>query len=144
MKFKLLNDEHQKTFAVILDSGDDVIPCITSFARQQKLSAAQFTAIGAFSKAVLGFFDFSVKDYKKIAVAQQTEVLNMTGDITLYKDEPKLHAHVVLGKEDGTAHGGHLLEATVHPTLEIILTESPAHLVRQMDEQTGIPLIRIE
>ena len=67
----------------------------------------------------------------------------MTGDITLYKDEPKVHAHVVVGKEDGTAHGGHLLEAIVNPTLEIILTESPTYLQREMDEAIGIPLINV-
>jgi predicted DNA-binding protein with PD1-like motif len=96
------------------------------------------------SEATLGFFNFEIKDYKKINVNEQTEVLSLLGDVSLYNNKPKIHAHIVLGKEDGTAHGGHLLEGTVHPTLEIILTESPAHLERQMDEEIGIPLIKIQ
>ncbi len=143
MKSKLLNDEQQKTFAVILDSGDEVMESIFSFAKEQKLHASQFNAIGAFSKVTLGYFDFGIKDYKRIEINEQVEVLNIAGDISLYENEYKIHAHVVVGKKDGTAHGGHLMNATVHPTLEIILTESPAYLKREMDKDSGIPLIKI-
>ena len=144
MKYKVLNDDGQKTFALIMSTGDEVAGCITRFAKDQKISAAQFTGIGAFSSATLGFFDVTRKEYKRIKISEQTEVLSLLGDISTYKSEPKLHAHVVLGKEDGSAHGGHLLDAIARPTVEIILTESPAHLKREMDETTGIPLIRIE
>ena len=143
MKSKLLNDDKQKTFAIILDSGDEVMESITSFAKEQKLHASQFNAIGAFSKVTLGYFDFSIKDYQKIEINEQVEVLNIAGDISLYENEYKIHAHVVVGKKDGSAHGGHLMKATVHPTLEIILTESPAYLKREMDKDSGIPLIKI-
>ena len=143
MKYKLLNADKQKTYAIILDSGDEVMECINSFAKKENLKASQFNAIGAFSKTTLGFFDFKIKDYKKIEINEQVEVLNIAGDISLYKSEIKTHAHVVVGNEEGKAYGGHLLKATVHPTLEIILTESPAYLERQMDGDSGIPLIKI-
>lgn len=144
MKSKLINDKDgQKTYALILDSGDEVMSNITEFAREQALSASQFTAIGAFSEVMLGFFDLSIKDYKKIPISEQVEVLALTGDIAMHEGKPKVHAHVVLGKVDGTAHGGHLLKATVEPTLEVILTESPSHLQRKVDPETGLPLIAI-
>ena len=143
MNYKLINNDKQKTFAIILESGEEVMEKLMSFAEEQKLSASQFTAIGAFSGATVGFFDFAIKDYKKIPLKEQMEVLVLTGDISKYNNEYKIHAHVVLGKPDGTAHGGHLINATVHPTLEIILNESPAHLQRQMDKDSGIPLIKM-
>lgn len=143
MKYQLINDDQQKTFAVILESGEEVMQKIMEFAKAQKISASQFTAIGAFSETIVGFFDFSIKDYKKIPFKQQMEVLTLNGDITLFKGEYKIHAHVVLGKEDGRAHGGHLLKATVHPTLELILNESPAYLSREMDKESGLALIKI-
>jgi predicted DNA-binding protein with PD1-like motif len=143
MKYQLINDDQQKTFAVILESGEEVMQKIMEFAKAQKISASQFTAIGAFSETIVGFFDFSIKDYKKIPFKQQMEVLTLNGDITLFKGEYKIHAHVVLGKEDGSAHGGHLLKATVHPTLELILNESPAYLSREMDKESGLALIKI-
>ena len=143
MKYQLINNDQQKTFAVILESGEEVMEKIMEFAKEQKISASQFTAIGAFSNTIVGFFDFSTKDYKKIPFKEQMEVLTLNGDITLFKGEYKIHAHVVLGKEDGTAHGGHLLKATVHPTLEIILNESPACLSREIDQESGLALIKI-
>ncbi|HUZ60854.1 MAG TPA: PPC domain-containing DNA-binding protein [Hanamia sp.] len=143
MNFKLLNDEEQKTYAIIMDSGDEVTEQLMTFAKKEKLSASQFTAIGAFSESVVGFFDFSIKDYKKIPFKEQMEVLALTGDISIYKDEYKIHAHVVLGRSDGSAHGGHLMKAIAHPTLEIILNESPEYLKREMDKDSGIPLIKI-
>lgn len=144
MKSKLLNDSNgQKTYALIFDSGDEVEEHLTEFSRKNKLTSSQFTAIGAFSEVTLGFFDFSIKDYKKNHIREQVEVLNLTGDIAMYDGKPKVHAHVVVGKKDGTAYGGHLLKATVKPTLEVILTESPAYLQRKTDPETGLALIAI-
>jgi predicted DNA-binding protein with PD1-like motif len=143
MKCKLINNAAQKTYAIILAKGDEVSASLMEFARKENIHAAQFTAIGALSNAVVGYFDFSIKDYKRITIDEQTEVLSMIGDISVFDGKPKLHAHLVLGKSDGTAHGGHLLEARVNPTLEIIVTESPSYLVRKMDQESGIPLIDV-
>ena len=143
MKSKLINDGPQRTFAVVLDSGDEVTECLLAFAREQKLSASQFSGLGAFSEVVLGYFDWQKKDYDEIRIDEQVEVLNLTGDVALNDGEPKLHPHVVVGKRDGTAHGGHLLKARVRPTLEVILTESPAHLTRKTDPESGLALISL-
>jgi predicted DNA-binding protein with PD1-like motif len=144
MKSKLIHEGAQKTFALVLEKDNEVVQELTRFAKQEKLDATELTAIGAFRSAVLGFFDREKKDYKKIAVNEQVEVLSLIGDIALSRGEPKLHAHVVLGKADGTACGGHLLEAYVWPTLEVVLTESPSYLRRKMDEETGLPLIDLK
>jgi len=144
MHFKLLNDGEQKTFAVIMESGDEVMNQLLAFAEQKNLRASQFTAIGAFKKATLGYFEFGIKDYKKIPVDEQVEVLAFTGDVSMYEQKQKVHAHVVLGKSDGSTCGGHLLKGFAHPTLEIILTESPAWLKREMDTEAHIPLITVE
>lgn len=144
MKSKLLNTKREKTFVLVLDTGEEIMENLSSFAREQQLQAAHFTAIGALYKVVVGFFDFQIRDYRQIKIDEQVEVLSLLGDITSgIRNEPKIHAHIVLGKADGTAHGGHLLNAWIRPTLEIILQESPAHLIRKMDITTGLPLIRL-
>jgi uncharacterized protein len=142
MKSTLLH-EHQglRTFAVVLATGDEVVSSITSLATEQHLATTQFTAIGALSRAVVAFFEWESRRYRNIAIDEQVEVLSLLGDITLDEGKPKVHAHVVLGKSDGTAHGGHLGEAVVRPTLEIILTETPKHLRRRFDRESGLPLI---
>lgn len=143
MKYKLINKGEQNTYAIIMDSGDEVMEQLMVFAEKEKLNASQFTAIGAFIETITGFFDFTVKNYQKTSFKEQMEVLALTGDISFYKEKYEIHTHVVLGRKDGTAHGGHLLKGITHPTLEIILNESPTYLKREMDKESGIPLIVI-
>ena len=144
MRSKLLNDGPERTWALIFETGDEPVSLITEFARAQGISAARLSAIGAFSDVVLGYFDWQKKDYKRIEIHEQVEVLSLLGDIALgERGEPKLHAHAVLGKQDGSAHGGHLLEGRVRPTLEVVLVQSPAALQKVHDPETGLALIRI-
>ncbi|MFL6208712.1 MAG: PPC domain-containing DNA-binding protein [Pyrinomonadaceae bacterium] len=141
MKSKLIHDGGEKTFVIVFDTGDEVVAGLLDFAREHR-RAASLTAIGAFERVTLGFFEAERKDYKKIFIDEQVEVLSLIGNITLAEnDEPKVHAHVVVGRRDGTAHGGHLLEAHVRPTLEVVLTESPTRLRRKMDAEVGLALI---
>ncbi len=147
MKSKLLNEQQsQKTYAVIFDKDDEVAKGLLSFAREHKLSASHFTAIGGFSDMILGYFDREKKEYQKIPIHEQVEVLSLVGDIAINEKngEPKVHAHVVVGKSDGTAYGGHIMEAKVWPTLEVIVVESPGYLQRRSDPETGLALISLE
>jgi predicted DNA-binding protein with PD1-like motif len=142
MKTALLNDHGGlRTFAVVLETGDEAMRAIGSFAREHQLRATEFTAIGAFSRVVVAYFDWTTKKYHHIPIVEQVEVLSLVGDITLEEGQPKVHAHVVIGKADATAHGGHLVEGIVRPTLEILITETPAHLRRRFDPQSGLALI---
>jgi predicted DNA-binding protein with PD1-like motif len=141
VKAKLLQDQGEKTWAVIFDKGDEVVAGLTSFAKEQRLDSSHFTAIGAFQRATLAYFQRDRKEYKKLPIDEQVEVLSLVGDIAQKGDEPTVHAHVVVGREDGTTRGGHLLEAHVWPTLEVILTETPGYLRKRHDEETGLALI---
>lgn len=142
MESKLLNRGPPQIYAVILQTGDEAVECLTRFAREHGLDAAQITAIGAFRRVTLGYFEMERKDYRRIELDEQLELLSLLADVALEQDEPKLHAHVVLGRSDGSTCGGHLLEAWVRPTLEAIVTESPSYLIRRHDPQTGLSLIR--
>ena len=143
MRWKLINDGPQRTFALVFEKGDEIVAEMTAFAAEQELSASQFTGLGALSDVVLGFFDWETKDYRRIAVREQVEVVSLVGDVTCGDGQPKLHPHIVVSKSDGAAMGGHLLEGHVRPTLEVIVTESPAHLRRRRDPETGLALIDI-
>ncbi len=144
MKSKLIHEHYgEKTFALIFDTGDEAMAGLVEFAKLNHLGASHFTAIGAFRDVTLGYFDWESKEYTRIPVSEQVEVLSLIGDVALKDGEPKVHAHVVAGRSDGSTRGGHLLEARVRPTLEVILTESPQHLRKQVDEESGLALIRI-
>lgn len=142
MKVALLEErDGLRVFAVVLASGDEAIQCVTAFATEHRLKASQFTAIGAFERAVVAYFDWPSKQYQHVTIGEQVEVLSLNGDVTIENGEPKVHAHVVVGKRDATAHGGHLIEGHVRPTLELMVTELPRHLYRRHDPASGLALI---
>jgi predicted DNA-binding protein with PD1-like motif len=132
----------QRTFVVILDPGEESFSTISDFAEKQRIGAASLTALGAFSKATVGWFDLAEKTYRKNRVEQQCEVLSALGDIAIDDSgKPSVHVHVVLGLCDGTTRGGHLLEGPVQPILEVTLVETPVHLRRRKRPELGIALI---
>jgi hypothetical protein len=142
MKTALLGEHGGlRTFVLVLSTGDEAMAALAAFAGEHQLRATQFTAIGAFSRVVVAYFDWTTKQYRNISIAEQVEALSLVGDITLESGKPKVHAHVVVGKADATAHGGHLVEGLVRPTLEVLMTETPAHLRRRFDPQSGLALI---
>jgi|SRR5688572_26516531 len=144
MELKLIFErEGLKTYALVYEKGDEFMLELQHFAEQYALAASHFSAIGAFSDAVLGYFDRHLMDYKKIPVNEQVEVLSLNGNITLSEEGYKVHAHAVLGKSNASAIGGHILEAHIWPTLEVIVEESPKHLLRQIDPETGLPLLEL-
>lgn len=144
MRWKLVNADPPVTYVVALETGDEAIKCLTDFVRRQEVEAASITAIGAFRRAVLGYFDWQSKQYKKIPVDEQVEVLSAIGDVAVADGQPTLHIHAVLGKSDGSVVGGHLLSAEVRPTLEVILTQSPSYLRKAKDPETGLALLAID
>lgn len=146
MQSKLLhetdgNTGSARTFAVVFEAGDEPADGLRAFADEHEISAARLSGLGAVRRATLAFFVPEKKEYDEIPVREQTEVLSLTGNVALHEGRPRLHAHAVLGRRDGETVGGHLLGATVRPTLEVMLVETPAALHRQMDEASGLPLI---
>ena len=136
-------DQSPKTFVLVFRTGDELATGLSKFAEEQKLSAASFKAVGALSSVRLAWFSWEAKQYEpSVILDEQVELLSLIGDVALKDGKPFVHAHVVVGRKDGTAHGGHLLEAHVRPTCEVILTESPTHLQRVVDPNTGFALIR--
>jgi uncharacterized protein len=144
MRTKVLGEGESRVMALVFDQGDEVVATLERFAQERGLDAAHFTAIGAFERAMLGYFSWEKKEYLKIPVEEQVEVLSLAGDVALQDGKRKIHAHAVLGRRDGSTVGGHLLAASVRPTLELMLTESPAHLRRVHDPATGLALIKID
>jgi predicted DNA-binding protein with PD1-like motif len=143
MKSKILTETGDgKIWLLVLESGEEVKTLLEKFAADEEIQAASFIALGAFQRARLGYFEWEKKTYKDIPVEEQVEVITLAGDIV--RDEsgkPSLHAHTVLGRSDGSTRGGHLLQGIVRPTLEITLTQSPAHLVRRPHPELGLALI---
>jgi hypothetical protein len=143
MRSKLLNERGgERTFAVLLAAGDEVIRSLEVFVAENKIDGAELHAIGAFCNVDLGYFDWETKSYRKNRFEEQVEVGSLTGDVATGPDgKPAMHIHCVLGRRDGASLAGHLLRAVVRPTLEIILRDTPAHLHKRTDAESGLALI---
>ncbi len=144
MKYKVVEDADVVTYVVVCDPGDEAVAALTQFAQAEDLEAASIAAVGAFEHAVVGWFDRAARDYRRIRVDEQCEVLSLLGDVAEGQDGPILHMHTVLGLSDGTTRGGHLLEGKVFPTLEVVVTETPAELRKVMRPDIGIALIDLD
>jgi uncharacterized protein len=144
VKAKVVEDADVVTYVVVCDPGDEAVSVLTQFARSERLEAAQITAVGAFESATVGWFDRAARDYRRIPVDEQCEVLSLIGDVAEGQDGPILHVHAVLGLSDGTTRGGHLLEGRVFPTLEAVVTETPARLRKVLRPDIGIALIDLD
>jgi len=140
-KAALLSDGDAKTYLLVFRSGQEVMRGLLAFAKKHKLVAGQLTGIGAISDAVIGYFDPKKKTYLRNHEKGQAELLSLTGNLAVYDNEPFFHVHVALGLRDGSARGGHLFEATVHPTVELVLTTYSKTVQRKIDAETGLPLL---
>jgi len=123
---------------LVFDPGDEVIAALQQHIADQHIPAAWFQAIGAFERSVIAYWNRETKQYEDIAVDEQVEVLALSGNV----NRTKVHAHVVLGRRDGSTIGGHLKRGIVYPTIEMHLTQLDSEHVRQRDEATGLDLIR--
>lgn len=130
-----------RTFVLVMDKDDEAFEQISGFAADHDLNGASLTAVGAARGATLGYFDPEITDYRLTDFDEQMEVLSLVGDIASKNGAPALHAHLVLGRKDSSAIGGHLKKLVVWPTLEVVLTETPTELRKTVDPETGLALI---
>jgi hypothetical protein len=144
MKYKLMSRRDGREFLLVFDTGDEVASLLPRFSEEQQLGASRFTAVGALSDITVGYFDLQAKKYLPIKIDEQVELVSLIGNIAIYEGKHRLHAHAMVATRDGTAHGGHLIEAHVRPTVELFLTERPTNLVRTLDQDANIPLIDID
>jgi predicted DNA-binding protein with PD1-like motif len=144
MKSRLVWEQAgERTFVVVLDAGDEAFAAISDFANSNRLGGASLSAIGAFERATVGWFDLRAKSYRPIEIDEQCEGLTLLGDIAVGDDgRASLHMHAVLGLKDGSTRGGHFLNGIVRPTLEVTIVETPAHLRRRKQAGLGIALIQ--
>jgi predicted DNA-binding protein with PD1-like motif len=131
-----------KSYVLILSKGDEVMTALADFARDQKVVNAHFVGIGGVRDPEVAWFDLTRKEFKTMSLAEQMEVLTMSGDIALAESgQPIVHAHLALGRSNGKAWGGHLLHAVTSPTLELYVTTFPQPLYKRADPDTGILII---
>jgi uncharacterized protein len=137
----LARDANGRTAVLVFEHGDNVMPLFKRWCADQHISAAHFTAIGAFESVTMAWFNWETKQYQQIPVDEQVEVLSLAGDVARNEGEPAVHAHIVVGRHDGSTSGGHFVDGVVRPTLELVVQETPVYLAKRHDPESGLALI---
>jgi uncharacterized protein len=81
------------------------------------------------------------QNVQKVPIVGQHEVIGMSGDIALFQGKPVVHTHMIVGGKDGTTRAGHVLDAYVSPTLEVMVTVDPITMQKRLDPATDLTLI---
>lgn len=123
-----------------LAKGDDLLGALTNICQELGITLGEVKAIGAVSRARIGYYHQNARQYEWLDLDRHMEVLALEGNISLKDGQPFVHAHVILADGDGRACGGHLAEGTVVFALEFVIQElkSDRLLNRQMDGETGL------
>jgi predicted DNA-binding protein with PD1-like motif len=142
VKVKMITDKGDvKTYALIFSAGDEVLSGLTEFAINYHVKSAHFTGIGDARTSKFGWYDESKKLFRVNQLDSFAEITSLIGDIAMNNNNPVVHAHINLATQDGIVHGGHLLEAWVEPTLEVIITVEPVELYKRLAPEFGINVI---
>ncbi|MEO6524495.1 MAG: DUF296 domain-containing protein [Mucilaginibacter sp.] len=143
MKIKLLSETGRgvKTYAIILNRGDDILSGLTEFAEKYHVTCAHFSGLGAISSGRLGCYDREKQMYHIIPVKGQAETVSFLGNIAMFNGKPTVHVHMAVAQSSGILLGGHLFQGTVWPTLEITLTVEPTALYKKKEMDTGFALV---
>ena len=136
--------ESEDEILLRLARGEKIIESLTQLADRRGLGFCWFNAIGAVENAELGFFVRDQKEYRRKTFSESFELVSLIGNITEVDGSPFCHAHVVLGDADFRLWGGHLFEATVSVTCELVLRSHPFTVPRSDHEEVGLNLWNLD
>lgn len=134
--------DYGKYLIVRVKHDSDIINFLTDLAKENEITAATFTVIGALKKAKLGFYDQKKREYLENKLQAPQEIASCVGNISIREDKAFVHAHAVLADREGNTKAGHLLEGRVFAA-EVHLTELKGEVVRKYDSVTGLSLWNI-
>lgn len=135
MNYKKIDDTH---ILVRLDVADDVVASLMTVAERENIRLASVQGIGAADHVVMGVYNVATREFKANIMDGALEITSILGTLDTMEGEHYSHLHIALGDEEGRAYGGHLKEATISGTAEIMLTILPGEINRAECPKTGL------
>lgn len=133
-----------KTIVVRLDRGEEVITSISDICRKENITAGKISGIGAANRTTIGIFDPEKQKYSSTTYEGDYEISNITGTVSVMKEEPYLHLHITIGNPvSGQCHAGHLSESVISATSEIFIEINDGILNRRFDDTIGLNILDI-
>jgi predicted DNA-binding protein with PD1-like motif len=127
---------------VRLEMGERIIETLTALCASENIRAASISGVGTCVRAELGSLDWESKTHRPRLIEEHCEIAALVGNVSRQEGRPVVHLHATLADAECRAYGGHLREAVVQATAEIIITILPGELPRSKDPATGLNLIK--
>lgn len=129
------------TYIVRMDKGEEILATLQAFAEKEGVKHASVTALGAVNDFTIGVFDTAAKVYKANRFQGVYEIVSLVGTINTKDGAFYAHLHMCAGDEQGHAFGGHLNEAHISATAELVVRCLPGRTERRFDDEVGLNLI---
>ncbi len=123
------------------DRGEEILAKLTEVCEKENVRLASVSGIGAVGKATVGLFKVAEQKYYPATFEEEMEIASLAGDVTRKDGQVYLHIHAALGREGGSVVGGHLTEAVISATSEIVLDCADGELSRRFDESIGLNVL---
>ncbi len=123
-----------------LEKGEKLQSTIASFCKEKHIQNSTISAIGSLENPTLAHYFVNTKKYTEKTLNGIYELTSLTGTSGLFEGKPLVHIHVSLSDEEMKGFGGHLVEAFVSATVEVILESSETHYTKSFDETIGLKL----
>ena len=129
-----------QTIIVRMDKGEEILANIKNVALAEGIKLAQVSALGATNDFTVGVYKVDEKKYYKNHFVGDYEIVSLTGTINTMNHDFYTHIHMSAGNESGEVFGGHLNEAWVSATCEMVITVIDGEVDRFLDDETGLNL----
>ena len=130
----------ENQYVIRLDRGEEIVESLKTIAEKENIKLEYLTGIGAVGKVTAGVFDTKEKVFKGKTLEGDLEVVSIGGNINTMNGETYVHFHISVADEQGSVFGGHLQEAVISGTGELVLTEINGNVDRKFDEEIGLNL----
>lgn len=136
MQYQRFND----TVILRIDKGEEILDIVKKVALQENITLASVSAIGAIDSFTAGVFKTKEKKYYSNHFEGSYEIVSLSGTINTMNGEFYSHLHISAGDEEGKVFGGHLNEAYVSATCEMVIKIIDGTVDRNFDPEIGLNL----
>ena len=128
----------ENQFLIKLKKSDKIIESLTIFVNENKILSGFFYGLGAASQAEIAHYSVETKKYSSKIFDEPLEITNIVGSLAIFENDPLIHPHITIGDSQLQVFGGHLVEATISGTCEIIFTDFQKPLYKKLDPEVGL------
>ena len=133
-----------KTIVMRIDRGEEVLTQLKAMALKEEIKLASVRALGATDDFTVGVFKVDEKKYYANHFTGDFEIVSLTGTISTMNGEYYAHLHMSAGDEQGRVFGGHLNEAIISATCEMVVEVIDGRVERAHDADVGLNLFKFE